>query len=320
MDEAQLTAVALLAGFGLDLLLGDPEWLPHPVVGFGRTIAAGERALNRGGAARRFLAGGGLAIGLTAGVFALMTVFERLAWRAHPAAGAGLVAIGVFVGLANRTLIAEGRAVFCSLETSLDAGRRRLARIVGRDTAGLDAQAVRTAVLETMAENLSDGVVAPLFWFVLFGLPGMMAYKMINTLDSMIGHQDARYGWFGKVAARGDDVANLVPARLTALLQCVLAGSGRGLGFVWRFGRAHASPNAGYPEAALAGILDVRFGGPHTYDGELVVKPWIGTNPRLIAPGEIDYVARLNHAVTAVTVLAAGAMSWWVASAWRVVP
>ena len=312
MDAPQLTASALGAGYLLDLLLGDPAWLPHPVVGFGCAISLGERSLNRGGAVRRFLCGTLLALGLVGGTFALTALAVHWAWRAHPAAGAAVVAVGVFFGLANRTLIDEGRAVFASLGWSLDAGRRRLSRIVGRDTARLDAQQVRTAVFETMAENLNDGVVAPLFWFALLGLPGLMAFKMVNTLDSMIAHREARYEWFGKTAARLDDAANFVPARLTALLQCALAGSARGFAFVARYGRAHSSPNSGYPEAALAGILDVRFGGPHTYDGELVEKPWIGRNPRLIGAGEIGLVVANNHAVAAVAVLLAVAV-WFFA-------
>ncbi len=312
MGEAQLTVAALGVGYVLDLLLGDPAWLPHPVVGFGRAISLGERALNSGGSVRRFLGGALLALGLVGGTFALTALAVAAAWRAHPVAGAALVVVGVFFGLANRTLIDEGRAVFAALDESLDAGRRRLSRIVGRDTARLDAQQVRTAVGETMAENLNDGVVAPLFWFALLGLPGLMAFKMVNTLDSMIAHRDARYEWFGKPAARLDDAANFVPARLTALLQCALAGRGgaRGLGFLVRYGRAHASPNSGYPEAALAGILDVRFGGPHTYDGELVHKPWIGSNTRALAGGEFGRIARLNHAVALAATLLAGAV-WW---------
>ncbi len=310
MGDAQLTVAALAVGYLLDLAFGDPAWLPHPVVGFGWAIATGERLLNRGGLGLRLVSGALLTGALVGGAFLGVAVVERRAWALHPLAGAALVAAGVFFGLANRTLIAEGRAVFHELETGLERGRRRLARIVGRDTARLDAPQVRTAVFETMAENLNDGVVAPLFWFALLGLPGLAAFKMVNTLDSMIGHRDERFEWFGKAAARLDDAANFLPARLTALLQCALSGSRRGLLFVVRYGRAHASPNSGYPEAALAGILDLRFGGPHTYGGELVVKPWIGTNPRLIAADEFPRAARLNHAVAAAAVVIAGA-AWW---------
>lgn len=296
-----MTTAPLLAGYGLDLLLGDPRWLPHPVVGFGRAIAWSERRLNRGNA--RFVKGLLVAVVLIGGTFAATFGLELVAIKIGPGAEMVLVTIGVFFGLANRTLIREGRAVFHALGENLAAGRTRLARIVGRDTQALDAPQVRTAVFETMSENLSDGVVAPLFYYALGGLPAMMAYKMVNTLDSVIGHRDARYEQFGKAAARIDDAANIIPARLTALLLALVAGSGRSLRFIARYGRAHASPNAGYPEAALAGILDVRFGGPHYYDGERVDKPWIGENLRLLEPREIDRVARLNHAVCLVTVI-----------------
>jgi adenosylcobinamide-phosphate synthase len=303
-------AAPLLIGYVLDLWLGDPRWLPHPIVGFGRMIAAGERWLNQGGEAGRFWQGALLTAALVGGVYFAGAAVQAAAFQLHPWAGAAVAATGVFFGLAHRTLIVEGRAVFCALNESLDAGRQRLARIVGRDTARLDAQQVRTAVFETMAENLSDGVVAPLFYFALGGAPAMLAYKMVNTLDSMIGHRTARYEWFGKTAARLDDAANFIPARVTALLMVLLAGSARGLRFVFRYGRAHASPNAGYPEAALAGILDVRFGGPLLYDGERVEKPWIGENPRPIAHGEIARVVRLHHAVCAVGVAAIIFLRW----------
>ncbi len=308
MDGRLIALAPLALGYALDLSLGDPRWLPHPVVGFGHAIGAGERWLNRGAACVRFLMGSALALGLVAGVYFLTAWVLAVATRWHAGAGVVLATTGVFFGLANRTLIAEGRAVFRALDESLDAGRKRLSWIVGRDTAHLDAQQVRTAVCETMAENLSDGVVAPLFYYTLGGVPAMMAYKMVNTLDSMIGHHDARHEWFGKTAARLDDLANLVPARLTALLMVLVAGSARGARFAWKYGRAHSSPNSGYPEAALAGILDVRFGGPHTYDGELVEKPWIGENARSIASGDVERVARINHAVCAAAVAIAGVL------------
>ena len=150
--------------------------------------------------------------------------------------------------------------VFEAVDRSLDEGRRQVGRIVGRDTSALSAQEVRTAALETLAENLSDGVIAPLFWYAVLGVPGMMAYKMVNTLDSMIGYRNERYRQFGCIAARIDDVANYIPARLTALLMIIVSGRLSLFRFVGKYGSRHASPNSGYPEAALAGILNCRFG------------------------------------------------------------
>ncbi len=171
--------------------------------------------------------------------------------------------------------------VFEALEEGLDEGRRQVARIVGRDTAQLTAQEVRTAALETLAENLSDGVIAPLFWFVLLGVPGAMAYKMVNTLDSMIGYKNEKYKDFGCWAAHIDDVANYIPARLTAFLILVAGGINfKRIQFLMKYGSKHASPNSGWPEAALASILDCRFGGPHNYFGKEFYKPYIGDNPR----------------------------------------
>lgn len=306
-----MTPLALGLGYALDLLFGDPVWLPHPVVGFGKMISAGERRLNHGSARARFAKGALLALGLVALVGAGVWALLAAARQVHPALATGLEVAGVFYGLANRTLIAEGRAVFRQLEVGLAEGRRQLARIVGRDTAHLDAQQVRTATLETLAENLSDGVVAPLFWGAVAGLPGLLAYKMVNTLDSMIGHHDDRYEWFGKTAARLDDVANWVPARLTAWLLVLVAGSARAARCVLRYGSAHASPNSGQPEAAIAGILDLRFGGPHTYDGEVVVKPWIGENAREIVPADIERVVRLNHVVCLIAVVLTALVWHW---------
>jgi len=234
-------------------------------------------------------------------------VGRRLPW-VMPVA---MNSLWVFYGLANTGLVREGRAVFEVLERDgLEAGRRQLARIVGRETARLDHQQIRTAVFESLAENLSDGVVAPLLYYALAGVPGLMAYKMVNTLDSMVGYRNPLYEQFGKFAARLDDVANLVPARLTAGLLALLGGSGRGFCFIFRYGHQHKSPNAGYPEAALAGVLNCRFGGPNYYHGQLVPKPFIGNNPRPLAHHEIKRVAWLNHAVCAVVVAGIVGLLW----------
>lgn len=185
--------------------------------------------------------------------------------------------------------------VFEAVDHSLDEGRKQVARIVGRDTSALSAQEVRTAALETLAENLSDGVIAPLFWYAVLGVPGMMAYKMVNTLDSMIGYRNERYRQFGCIAARIDDVANYIPARLTALLMILVSGRFSLLRFVGKYGSRHASPNSGYPEAALAGILNCRFGGPHYYFGEEVWKPFIGNNERALTTEDMKKAVCVNR-------------------------
>ena len=199
-----------------------------------------------------------------------------------------IASLFVFYCLAGKTLIKEVREVFRACDRSLEEGRKQVARIVGRDTSTLSEQEVRTAALETLAENMSDGVVAPLFWYMLLGVPGMLAYKMINTLDSMIGYRNERYCQFGKVAARIDDVANYIPARLTAILMVLVSGKWSLFSFVIKFGNKHLSPNSGYPEAALAGILNCRFGGPHDYFGKTVDKPFIGTNERTLTSNDME--------------------------------
>ncbi|WP_031526454.1 adenosylcobinamide-phosphate synthase CbiB [Dyadobacter crusticola] len=301
MENAVLLIVPLLAGYVLDLWLGDPENWPHPVKLFGNLISFGEKRLNNG--SYRFAKGMFMAVVLVVSVFVSFWYLNKIT-AALPWLYLLLNSVLVWYGLANKTLIREGRAVFEKLETEgLAAGRSQLSRIVGRDTSRLSAQQIRIGVLETMSENLSDGVVAPLFFYLVAGVPGMMAYKMVNTLDSMIGYRNARYEKFGKFAARLDDVANFIPARLTALLMVLVTGSWRGLDFMFRFGSKHKSPNAGVPEAALAGILGCRFGGPNVYHGVVVDKPYIGEMEREIAPGESAIVSRINHRVCFVMVL-----------------
>lgn len=293
--------LTLLLAWVADLVWGDPVALPHPVVGFGRLIAWGERQWNRGQGRR--LKGALLALGLVAAVYGatygLLLGLEAVStWCLWP-----VEALLIFYCLAGTTLVREVREVFRAVDSSLEEGRRQVARIVGRDTAQLTAQEVRTAALETLAENLSDGVIAPLFWYLLLGVPGMMAYKMINTLDSMIGYRNERYRQFGCVAARMDDVANYLPARLTALLMLLVAGRVSLLRFVVRQGKRHASPNSGYPESALAGILDCRFGGPHHYFGQEVWKPFIGTNDRLLDTHDMQRAVSINRRAEVAMVL-----------------
>lgn len=291
--DVYVLILPLLAGWLLDKCLGDPVWLPHPVVGFGKMISFCERRLNKGN--YRVWKGGGVAVLLILIVyFGSASVLHWLSvwsiWAELPVA-----AVLVFYSLAGTTLVKEVRMVFRAADCSLEKGRRQVARIVGRDTSELTDREVRTAALETLAENLSDGVIAPLFWYLLLGVPGMLAYKMVNTLDSMIGYRNERYLEFGCVAARIDDVANYVPARLTALLMILSAGRLGLLRFVYKYGDQHASPNSGYPESALAGILDCRFGGPHHYFGELVDKPFIGSNSRVLVSADMRKAVSVNN-------------------------
>ena len=285
MPDILIAILPLLGGWTLDLLLGDPSCLPHPVVWFGKMIAWGEHRLNKG--RHRMLKGALLALVLIIFVFTAGWLLNRYL----PI----LNVIIIFFCLAGTTLIREVRQVFLAVDRSLDEGRKQVARIVGRDTSELSAQEVRTAALETLAENLSDGVIAPLFWFALLGTPGMLAYKMVNTLDSMIGYHTERYKDIGCCAARIDDIANFIPARLTALLMVIVSGKWNLFGFVWKYGSHHASPNSGYPEAALAGILHCRFGGPHYYFGERFDKPFIGENEKLLDTSDMKKAIRINR-------------------------
>ena len=284
---------SFLIGWLLDRLFGDPERLPHPVVLFGKMIAKGERMLNLG--KWRVLKGALLAVMLiTVVVFATWTMIV-VADKVNIYLGMAMRAILVFYCLAGTTLIREVRQVFYAIDSSLDEGRQQVARIVGRDTSELTDEEVRKAALETLAENLNDGVIAPLFWFAIGGMPAMMGYKMVNTLDSMIAYHSPRYLKFGKAAARIDDIANYIPARLTALLMLIAARRPNLVSFVMKYGPCHASPNSGWPEAALAGILGCRFGGPHKYFGETFDKPYIGNQDKPLTREDIEKAVRINR-------------------------
>ncbi|MBR3080598.1 MAG: cobalamin biosynthesis protein CobD [Prevotella sp.] len=293
--------IVLLAGWLADLFIGDPSWLPHPVVFFGKLIATCERWLNSG-SFRRFK-GALTAVILIALVYMSFYFLMNWLYGINVFLGMGVGAACVFYCLAGTTLVREVREVFYAVDRSLEEGRMQVARIVGRDTSQLSAQEVRTAALETLAENLSDGVVAPLFWYMLLGVPGMMAYKMVNTLDSMIGYRTARYRDFGCWAAHIDDIANYLPARITALLMLIVTWRFGLLPSVTWYGRGQDSPNSGYPEAALAGILDCRFGGPHDYFGERFEKAYIGSNDRPLTLDDMHRAIRINRSVEVLMVV-----------------
>lgn len=302
MLSFSIFTVPLIIGYLLDLIFGDPRKLPHPIVAFGNIIGWCERHFNKGGHKKRN--GCLIAIILPLSTLFLGGLLAWGSWILHPFAYYGIASVFVFYGLANHSLIQEGGEVIRTLEEQgLDAGRKRLSWIVGRDTSQLSPKKIYTAVLETMAENLSDGVVAPLFFYALGGFPVMMAYKMVNTLDSMIGYKDARYKDFGCCSAHLDDVLNYIPARLTAFL-IALSGYRKGIfSFIRKYARQHASPNSGYPESAMAGILDCRFGGPNIYHGMLVEKPYIGTHNRELSINDYKRAARINQTVCLSTVI-----------------
>lgn len=287
-----IKVIPFIGGWLTDRLLGDPAEWPHPIVWFGKFISFGEKKLNQGD--NRFYKGGLLTLVLVAGVYLLVHLLLYWAGLINTLFYGLLVGVGVFYCLAGKTLITEVKAVFEAVDRSVEEGRVQVGRIVGRDTSRLSPQEIRAAALETLAENLSDGVIAPMFWFAFLGLPGMMAYKMINTLDSMIGYKNDRYKDFGQTAARLDDVANYIPARLTASLMLLVSGNWNKRSFLQRFGRAHLSPNSGYPEAALAAILDCRFGGTHNYFGQAVEKPYIGVNDRSFTAEDMLMATKIN--------------------------
>ena len=294
-------AIPLVVGFLLDAALGDPLFIPHPVIFFGKTISTFEEKLNHG--SNKGMKGAIMAICLILLVYFVFFILTRLSLTNDHVYYA-FASFFVFLGVANHGLIKESLKVHYALERQgLEAGRKQLSFIVGRDTSQLSKQQIRKAVLETLAENLSDGVIAPLFYYALGGVPFMFAYKMVNTMDSMIGYKDDRYREFGRFAAKIDDVANFIPARITALLMVFVSFSWRGLRYIFIYGNKHSSPNAGYPEAALAGILNCRFGGPNIYHGALVQKPFIGKNDKEFQLQDMLRSCVLNATVSTIFVI-----------------
>lgn len=298
---------AALCGFILDLLLGDPAWLTpiHPVVLMGRAISVLEkrlRALFPKTGRGEETAGALLALVMTVGTITLCKLILRLLDTLYPPASFMLEVIWCWQALAVRDLKVEAVRVQTALETEgLDAARQAVSRIVGRDTAALDEHGVARAAVETVAENFSDGCVAPLLYMLLGGAPLALCYKAVNTMDSMVGYKNARWLHFGRVPAKLDDAANYIPARLAALLLIAaakLCGEDAASAYrIWkRDRRKHASPNSAQCEAAMAGALGLRLCGPAAYFGERHEKPWIGDRRREIVPGDIRRACRMEYA------------------------
>lgn len=302
-----MVTAAVLCGFLLDLALGDPALphCPHPVVLMGRCISALETLLRR---LFPQTPKGELAAGcVLAAALPLVTlaVTGALCWgaaRLHPALGFTLQTLWCWQALAMKGLAAESRGVQQALQTEdLTAARRAVARIVGRDTQTLTAEGVTRAAVETVAENFSDGVFAPLLYMLLGGAPLAMVYKSINTMDSMVGYRNARYLYFGRAAAKLDDAANYLPSRLAALVwiaaSAVTGHDGRGAWRIWRRdARNHASPNSAQCESACAGALGIQLAGPADYFGQRYAKPYIGDPVRPIEAADILRANRILYA------------------------
>ena len=272
-------ALMMLLACLIDLAIGWPDGLyrrvGHPVTWLGRAVAFMERRWNRGGRAARLGLGALTVILVVGGALLLGFAMQSLLPQGWPGVAIGAVLAWPLVAL--RSMQDHVRAVELPLvQGDLSTARHAVSMIVGRDVSQADDAAISRAALESLAENSADGIVAPVFWGVVAGLPGILAYKAINTLDSMIGHRNERYEAFGKVAARLDDVANLIPARLTGLFFALVGGRPlRALRIMWHDARAHRSPNAGWPEAAMAASLDVRLSGPRQYGATVTQEPWL---------------------------------------------
>ena len=312
-----LTALSVFAGFLLDCLLGDPLSAAHPVVLMGKLISFLEKKLRS-----RFpktpqgerTAGTimALLVPLVSAGAGLLLLY--LAWRVHPWAYFAVSAFLCWQCFAARCLMTEAKKVVTCLETQgLAAGRRQVAMLVGRDTENLSEEQVIKAAVETVAENTSDGVVAPLLWMVLFGAAGGLLYKAINTMDSMVGYKNDRYLHFGRAAAKLDDGANYIPARMSALAMIgaafLLKLDGRGAWRVWRRDRRnHASPNSAQTESACAGALGVRLGGNASYFGKLCEKPTIGDPLRPVERTDVDRACRLMYGTSGLLLALYGAL------------
>ena len=318
-----MTLLAWCLAWLIDFVIGDPPRWPHPVRWIGHLINVVQRAVRRLCHSDRALRIGGgvmwlLVVGLTYGV--AWGVLRLAAW-VHPWLGWGVEVWMIFTVLAGRCLARSAEDVARPLrDNNLAESRIKLSWIVGRDTSALQPEQINRAVVETVAENTVDGIIAPLFFLLLGGAPLAMAYKAVNTLDSMVGYKHEKYRAIGMVSARLDDAANFIPARLSWLLISAAAWLCRldaacALRIGWRDRYNHSSPNCAWSEAAVAGALGIRLGGPNDYFGQRVEKPWIGDARRDIAIDDISRTIRLMWVASTLALLLFMAVRFWLIGA-----
>ena len=303
---------AVLGGFVLDAIFGDPAWLPHPVVFMGKCISRLEKLLRARlpkTAQGELLGGAVVAFCLPVGTFLVTSLVCLAATELSPWLGLAVQMFWCGQALAAKGLVQESSNVYAQLiKNDLPAARKAVSRIVGRDTQNLTAEGVTKAAVETVAENASDGVIAPLLYMLIGGAPLALTYKAINTMDSMLGYKNEKYLYFGRAAAKLDDVANYIPSRLAALLWVAAAAftgnDAKGAWRIWRRDRrCHASPNSAQTESACAGALGVQLAGPAYYFGEYYPKPTIGDALRPIEPQDILRANRMMYAASVLAVV-----------------
>jgi len=312
-----MVSLAIIFAYILDLVFGDPRWLLHPVRIMGRLITLLERILRRGGREYLRIKGVVLAIIVVGGcafvAYALLALLKRINSLLEVIAWIFLA----YTSLAARDLFYHARNILKEIkDQDMEAARRKLSLIVGRDTKDLSQEKIVAATIESIAENTNDGIVAPLFYLILGGPVLAIAYKAVNTLDSMVGYKNEKYLYFGWFSAKLDDIANFLPARITGILLSIssfIAGKGFRSAFriMLRDGRKHPSPNSGISEAAMAGALGIRLGGPYAYQGEISHKPYLGEDKMPIKPLLINEALKISF-ITSLLMVSAGVILRWV--------
>lgn len=312
----EISGYTIFAAFVLDFILGDPPWLPHPVVGMGNAISYFETRFRKW-VKNPFLSGLFFALFLISTTWAGAAALLKILAFIHPWLAQGIEILLLYFCFSATSLVQAAQAVAHPLEArDLDAARKKVAMIVGRETQTLDEAGVTRATIETVAENFVDGFLSPLIFALVLGVPGVLAYKMINTLDSMVGYQNETYRLFGRASARIDDAANFIPARISVFVIslagfCLSVPAGvRALKTGFSQGGQHKSPNSGYPEAAFAGALEMRMGGPNVYHGILVEKPYIGGEFKDPDPDRIHRACELMMLAALVATLVVCGLAW----------